>query len=76
MRRFINVIFIEDNMNEDEETRLFNIILVCIKCEWKGLGQDADRVPDPRGDAVWLVCPSCRTPEHLVPPCDGPDFLI
>jgi hypothetical protein len=51
--------------DEDKDISLFNIELVCTECNWEGMGQDVDKVPDPRGDGVWRVCPSCRTPEHL-----------
>ncbi len=76
MGRFNNVIYIADNLDQDGDISLSNIKLVCTKCDWQGLSQDVDRVPDPRGDTVWQVCPFCRMPEHLISDSHGIDFLI
>ncbi len=51
--------------------------LVCSECGWRGNRSLVDVVYDPRplyGDkaAQWLVCPSCRTIEHMYEPCDEP----
>ncbi len=46
--------------------------VLCTECDWTGKETDIDRVPDPKSDEVWNVCPRCRAPEHIVCACDEP----
>jgi len=43
----------------------FDVPQTCTACGWQGKSQDRDRVPDPRGQKIWYVCPRCRMPEHF-----------
>lgn len=52
-------------MTDDEVLDMTNVKIKCTECKWRGFSQDVDRVPDPRGEKVWNVCPLCRTPENF-----------
>ena len=49
----------------DVPQTLFDVPQTCTACGWQGESQDRDRVPDPRGQKIWYVCPRCRMPEHF-----------
>jgi hypothetical protein len=50
--------------DEDDKT-FFDVQQTCTACGWQGKGQDRDRVPDPRSQKIWYVCPRCRMPENF-----------
>jgi len=50
----------------------------CEECDWRGQMSEVDYVEDPRplpGTKAdnWVICPQCRTPEHLREVCDEPE---
>ena len=52
-------------MKDEEDISLFDVPQICAACGWQGKSQDRDRVPDPRGQKIWYVCPRCRMPEKF-----------
>ena len=63
-------------MSNDDDVSIRNMKVFCVKCDWHGMAIDVDRVPDPRGEDVWMVCPKCRTPENFQTACDEPDCWL
>ena len=63
-------------MNKDDDVSIRNTKLLCVKCDWRGMAMNVDRVSDPRGDNVWMVCPKCRTPENFRTACDETDCWL
>ncbi len=43
---------------------------MCTECDWHGMDNEVCQVKDPGGDQVWLVCPDCRAPEHILSACE------
>ena len=39
-------------MNKDDDVSIRNTKLLCVKCDWRGMAMNVDRVSDPRGDNV------------------------
>ena len=44
---------------------------ICLECRFIGPTAEFDKMKDPCGDDVWMVCPKCRTPQ-ITSACDEP----